>query len=32
MNTKILKDIFEIQCYIGILYLYHCWTKTLIKK
>lgn len=32
MNTKVIKDIIEIQFYIGILYAYHCWAKTLIKK
>lgn len=32
MNKKIIKDIIEIQFYIGILYVYHCWATNLIKK
>lgn len=32
MNTKIIKDIIEIQIMMVLLYGYNVWAKSLIKK
>lgn len=32
MNTKIVKDIIEIQIMMAMLYAYNIWAKSLIKK
>ena len=32
MNTKIIKDIVEIQIMMVLLYAYNVWAKSLIKK